>query len=86
MRADMRDERDEVGQKVLFVGDLSFFTDEGDLLKFFSPFGVVLSIELKKGLDGHSLCHGFVEFQQHSAALEVLHSLQGFKLNGRRMR
>lgn len=72
--------------KGLFVGDLSSFTTEKDLHQIFSPFGSILSVEIKRGRHGDSLLHGFVEFASEAAAYAAIQSMHNRKFKGRRMR
>lgn len=70
----------------LFIGDLSFFCCEDDLVRLLSQFGTVVNAQIRKGKTGESLMHGFVEMlhpQQAMLAIQVLHNA---KFMGRRLR
>lgn len=76
----------ETMARSVFVGDLSFFCTEIDLAAAFSPFGRVLSVEIKRGRFGDSLMHGFVEFESEACTHTVIHHMHGKKFMGRTMR
>jgi RNA recognition motif-containing protein len=77
---------EKVAVKSLFVGDLSFFCSEDDLLQLFRRFGNVKAVEIKRGKFGDSLMHGFVEMESNEAAELAIATLNDFKFMGRRMR
>lgn len=70
----------------IFVGDLSFFCDEQNLVDLFSRYGVVLSTEVKRGKYLDSLMHGFVEMESTDDARTAILELHDQKFMGRPMR
>lgn len=73
--------------KTLFVGNLSYFCEERNLLNLFSTYGPVESVEIKRGRDtGDCLMHGFVEMCTYEAADAAANDLRGRKFMGRRIR
>lgn len=73
-------------RRSVFVGDLSFFCTEIDLANAFSRFGHVITVEIKRGRHGDSLLHGFVEFDNDTAAERAIQFMNGRKWMGRRLR
>lgn len=72
--------------KGLFVGDLSSFATEKDLHHIFSPYGSILSVEIKRGRHGDSLLHGFVEYASEASAYAAIQDMHNRKFKGRKMR
>lgn len=71
--------------RTVFVGDLSFFCREAQLMQLFSSVGHVIDIDLKRNSEGESQLHAFVKFESELSvpvAVEVYH---GVKYMGRRM-
>jgi len=73
--------------KTLFVGNLSYFCIDANLMDLFAPYGLVESIEIKRGKEtGDCLMHGFVEMGSLEAAEAAAMELNGRKFMGRRIR
>jgi RNA recognition motif-containing protein len=71
----------------LFVGDLSIFCSEIDLLKTFETFGEVLDVKVMRCDETHkNLCYGFVKYADHHVASKAMEDLNGKLLCGRPMR
>lgn len=70
----------------LFVGDISFFCSEADLVRLFDPYGRILHVEVKRGRFGESMMHSFVELASVEAAQLAIKELHGTKFMGRRIR
>eukprot|EP01038_Epipyxis_sp_PR26KG_P014233 gene14233-19098_t len=74
-------------ERSLFVGDLSFFCTEDDLLNALSPFGAIDELKIKRSKHTNaSLCYGFVTFQTSDAAVTAMKELSGSVLCGRLLR
>lgn len=68
----------------LYVGNLSFDTDESTLRQFFSDYGPVSSVRIITDREtGRSRGFGFVELDDASAALKAVTELNGSELDGR---
>ncbi len=68
----------------LYVGNLSFDTNEKDLRELFTPFGQPDSVKIITDRDtGRSKGFGFVEFANNSEATAAMGALNGKEVNGR---
>eukprot|EP00599_Poterioochromonas_sp_BG-1_P007876 CAMPEP_0173150006 /NCGR_PEP_ID=MMETSP1105-20130129/10683_1 /TAXON_ID=2985 /ORGANISM="Ochromonas sp., Strain BG-1" /LENGTH=559 /DNA_ID=CAMNT_0014065019 /DNA_START=360 /DNA_END=2039 /DNA_ORIENTATION=+ len=72
--------------KTLFVGDLSYFCTEEDLLSIFSGYGPILTVRVRRGITGDSLMHGFVALASAESAQRAIRDLDGLEFMGRNMR
>lgn len=70
----------------LFVGDISFFCTDADLVHLFEPYGRVLHVEVRRNSSGESLRHGFAELASVDAAQRAINELHSSKFMGRRIR
>ncbi|KAJ8499998.1 hypothetical protein OPV22_010550 [Ensete ventricosum] len=71
----------------LFVGGLSFSTDEQSLKEAFNSFGNVVEARVITDRDtGRSRGFGFVNFDSDASASEALSGMDGQELNGRNIR
>lgn len=77
---------DDESIRRLFVGDLSFFCTEDNLLPLFSPFGPISSISIRRGASGDSLLFGFVSYEYPQSATAALTALNGQEFMGRKLR
>jgi RNA recognition motif-containing protein len=72
-----------VGKK-LYVGNLSYNMDNGQLEDLFSKYGTVRSAEVIQDRDtGRSKGFGFVEMDDENAAREAIEGLNGQEQDGR---
>jgi len=68
----------------LYVGNLSFDTDEAALRQLFSDYGTVSSVRIITDREtGRSRGFGFVELDDAGAALKAVTELNGSELDGR---
>lgn len=68
----------------LYVGNLSYDTNESDLRDLFTPYGEPDSARLIIDRDsGRSKGFGFVEFANDSEAKAAMSALNGKEVNGR---
>ena len=68
----------------IYVGNLSFDTNEGQLRELFSQFGEVDDLTLITDRDtGRPKGFGFVEMRDDQAAREAIGALDGKELGGR---
>lgn len=73
--------------KKLYVGNLSYNTNNDDLEKLFSEFGAVASVNLIEDRDsGRSKGFAFVEMETSDAASEAINSLDGKEVDGRNLK
>ncbi|KNA18740.1 hypothetical protein SOVF_067940 [Spinacia oleracea] len=71
----------------LFVGGLSFGTDDGSLRDAFASFGEVIDARVITDREtGRSRGFGFVNFADDEAATTAMSSMDGQDLNGRAIR
>ncbi|HEV8608926.1 MAG TPA: RNA-binding protein [Thermoanaerobaculia bacterium] len=68
----------------LYVGNLSYSMDEGDLRDLFTPYGTPTSVAVitDRGT-GRSKGFGFVEFESDAEAKAAIAALHGRDFNGR---
>ena len=68
----------------LYVGNLSFDTDENGLRQLFNEYGPITSVRIITDREtGRSRGFGFVELDDASAALKAVTELNGSELDGR---
>lgn len=73
--------------KKLYVGNLSYNTDQDSLNKAFAEFGTVSSAVVISDRDsGRSKGFGFVEFDDDAAADAAIAGMDGKDLDGRNIR
>jgi len=71
----------------IYVGNLSYQTNEDDLNKMFSEFGEVASAKVVTDRDtGRSKGFGFVEMPDDAAARKAIEAVNGKEIEGRRLR
>ncbi|KAK3187936.1 hypothetical protein Dsin_027529 [Dipteronia sinensis] len=71
----------------LFVGGISFTTDDHSLKEAFSSFGEVVEAKVISDRDtGRSRGFGFVTFSSEDSASTAMSSMDGQELNGRNIR
>jgi RNA recognition motif-containing protein len=68
----------------IYVGNLSYDTDNGSLDQMFKPYGTVTSAQvIMDRMTGQSKGFGFVEMGSPSEAKAAIDALDGTELNGR---
>lgn len=71
----------------LFVGDLSIFCGESDMLTVFEPFGGLVDVKIMRCDETlKNLCYGFVKYDNQENAAKAMEGLNGNLLCGRPMR
>ena len=71
----------------LFVGNLSYNVEEGELQDLFAQFGAVTSAVVPKDRDtGRPRGFAFVEMESQAAAEAAIKGLDGHSLAGRQMK
>lgn len=71
----------------LYVGNISFKSQEADLEEAFSSFGTVKSVKIIKDFEsGRSKGFGFVEMENEDEANECISNLDGKEIGGRQLR
>ena len=71
----------------LFLGDLSIFCDEKDIMSAFSPYGEILNVRIQRNREtARALSYGFIEFSCETAAVTAMNEKNGFVLKGRPLR
>lgn len=71
--------------RTVFVGDLSYFTNEVHLMQYMSTVGNVASVQILRGSCGESLLHGFVKYENDHGAVRAVQQLHNVKFMGRRL-
>ena len=72
------------GRVELYVGNISYDTNEKGLTKAFEKFGPVTGVRIiMKKSDGHPKGYGFVEMGSQEAANAAIRGLNGKELDGR---
>ncbi len=75
-----------MGSSKLFVGGLSYSTDEQKLSEAFAQYGEVTSaVVIRDRASGDSKGFGFVEMKNQSEAQAAMDALNGANLDGRRI-
>ena len=75
-----------MGSSKLFVGGLSYSTDEQKLQEVFAQYGEVTSaVVIRDKASGDSKGFGFVEMKNQSEAQAAMDALNGSNLDGRRI-
>jgi RNA recognition motif-containing protein len=70
----------------IYVGNLTFGTDNADLESLFSPYGEVAGAQVIKDREtGRSRGFGFVEMGSSEAAQKAINELNGKDVNGRQL-
>ncbi len=71
----------------LYVGNLSFQTQEDELREHFAQFGEVVSATIVSDRDtGRSRGFGFVEMSSDAEARNAIQALDGKELDGRQLK
>lgn len=72
-----------VGEKKLYVGNISFQATEADILEFFSECGVVGEVALVRDDEGRMRGFGFVTMRTNAEGEKAIETLDGKDLCGR---
>ncbi len=74
-------------EKRLFVGNLPFSVDDVDLESSFGDYGTVVSaVVIRDRESGRSRGFGFVEMENGEMAEAAVEAMDGFEIDGRRLR
>jgi RNA recognition motif-containing protein len=74
-------------EREIFVGDLSYFCSEQDLLALFSPFGKVIGARVRRSEStNQSLMYGFVKMEDAEQARNTVQHLENTLFLGRILR
>eukprot|EP00981_Chlorochromonas_danica_P015471 scaffold12312_cov248-Ochromonas_danica.AAC.8 len=75
------------GSFCLFLGDLSLFCAEKDILSAFSVFGRVTNVRIKRSSENKKhLLYGFVEYSSAAEAIRAMQAMNGAMFLGRILR
>lgn len=73
--------------KKIYVGNMSYNTDEETLANLFAGYGEVLSTKIiSDQFTGKSKGFGFVEMQNEDEAMNAISALNGRELDGRNLK
>jgi RNA recognition motif-containing protein len=72
--------------RTIFVGDLSYFCTEDDLVPLCSPFGHITAVKIRRGNQGKSLLFGFVENAHQDSTELAFADLHGKLFMGRNLK
>lgn len=78
--------QNQLSQGGIFVGDLSLFFTEDNILQLFAPFGPVLTARIRRAENGISLMHGFVILENVEKANAAVNILNGQEFMGRNIK
>jgi cold-inducible RNA-binding protein len=68
----------------LYVGNLSYTTDESELRRAFEPFGTLVSVSvISDRMTGQPRGFGFVEYERAADAQSAIDTLNGRDVDGR---
>lgn len=70
----------------VFVSNLDVSVDSKVLHDTFSAFGSIVSCKVAQNSEGHSLGHGFVQFETDEFAQKAIRDGNGHQLNGKEMK
>ena len=74
-------------QRSLYLGDLSFFCQESDVLNAFQVFGEIQEVRLMRSKqDGKCLGYGFITFMTVEQAHNALEAMDGKVFIGRQLK
>jgi RNA recognition motif-containing protein len=75
------------GQQIrLFLGDLSYFCLEQDLLNLFAPYGSILQVHIRRGVRRNSLMHGFIILQSVELGYRAIQDINEMEFMGRNIK
>jgi hypothetical protein len=67
----------------LFIGDLSYFCTESDLVQLFLPFGPINHVHIRRGNRKNTLMHGFIILDSEEMAHKSVDAINGKEFMGR---
>jgi RNA recognition motif-containing protein len=86
-REETTTEETSVPRWCLFLGDLSVFCTEKDLMETFSVFGNVINIRIKRNkATFKNLSYGFVDYDNTDSALKAMETMNDQVYQGRKLR
>lgn len=69
----------------IYVKNIDLAYTEEEFEKLFAPYGKITSIYLEKDQDGKSKGFGFVNFEEHDAAVKAVEELNDKEINGQKI-
>lgn len=71
----------------LFLGDLSIFCTEQDIVDTFQEYGEIVDVRIQRNKDtSRALSYGFIDFSTEEAAKRAMEERNGFVIKGRPLR
>ncbi|MEW5816942.1 MAG: RNA-binding protein [Spirochaetota bacterium] len=71
----------------IYVGNMSYSTTEDSLSEIFSQYGEIVSVNIVKDrYTDQSKGFGFIEMNNAASASAAISALDGYELNGRKLR
>ncbi|KAF7999704.1 polyadenylate-binding protein [Metschnikowia aff. pulcherrima] len=86
-RKEREDKLEELKAKFtnVFVKNFGAEYSEADLTKLFEPYGKITSLYFEKDAEGKSRGFGFINFEDHNAAVKAVDELNGTEINGQKI-
>lgn len=75
----------EIDNTTLFLGDLSCFCQEIDVVNAFQGFGDIQEVRVMRSKEGKCLGYGFISFASTESAQLALETMNGKMIVGRQM-
>ncbi|GEQ69583.1 hypothetical protein JCM33374_g3255 [Metschnikowia sp. JCM 33374] len=69
----------------VFVKNFGAEYSEADLTKLFEPYGKITSLYFEKDAEGKSRGFGFINFEEHDAAVKAVEALNNTEINGQKI-
>lgn len=70
----------------IFIGNLSFFCKESDIIDMLSAYGKAKNVEFARSPEGNNLLYGYIELDDVSQAQQCAADLNGRLHKGRHLR
>ncbi len=79
--------RRHCGNNVLFIGNLSYFCEESQIIELFRQYGEPVHVEISRNRkQNKTLMYGFVTMVSGTEAENMVHLLDGYLFMGRKLR
>ncbi len=72
--------------RTIFLGDLSYFCTEDDLVQICALYGTITAVQVRRGTNGKSLLFGLVEYAHPESTRIAFGELNGRLFMGRNLK